>query len=74
MLGMRYGSDGEVIKKDFREYIVELEKKNQELRSEVGSDIMNTSMANNSRGGSATGGAMGWLKGIGDRLANLGKK
>ena len=71
MLGMRYGSDGEMIKKDFREHILELEKRNYELKSMAGSSGLNTSQGGD--GQSSRGGAIGWLMGIGDRIAKLGR-
>lgn len=79
MLGMRYGSDGEVIKKDFKEYISALQKQNQELRSLVGNKAANISMAGSGfsaedRGsGGKIEGAFQWLKDIGGKLVNFAK-
>ena len=79
MLGMRYGSDGDVIKKDFREYILELQRQNQELKSKVGSSAINGSMTGSNFQGeeaNSTGkieGAFQWLKGIGDKLVSFTK-
>ena len=75
LLGMRYGSDGEVIKKDFKEYIAALQKQNQELRSLVGSKAANSSMvgsgfSSENKAGKIEG-AFQWLKEIGGKLVNF---
>lgn len=79
MLGMRYGSDGDLIKKDFTEYISVLQKQNQELRSFVGSKAANASMLSSNyqtderNSGGKLDRAFQWLRGIGDKLVSFTK-
>lgn len=76
MLGMRYGNDSDVIKKDINEYIIDLQRRNKELRSDVGSlteSFASSGGTYHEASSNNGGGALGWLRGIGDRIANLAK-